>query len=48
MPGEDPMTLPPAEAVAEKIVALCLPDVTATGRLYDYPTDRLLAFRKPE
>jgi len=48
MPGEDPMTLPPAEAVAEKIVALCLPDVIATGRLYDYPTDRLLAFRKPE
>ena len=47
MPGEDPMTLPPAEAVAEKIVALCLPGVTATGRLYDYPSDKLLAFRRP-
>jgi NAD(P)-dependent dehydrogenase (short-subunit alcohol dehydrogenase family) len=48
MPGEDPMTLPPPELVAEKIVALCLPGFTETGRLYDYPRDRLLAFRKPE
>jgi NAD(P)-dependent dehydrogenase (short-subunit alcohol dehydrogenase family) len=48
MPGEDPTTLPPPEAVAEKIVALCLPGFTESGRLYDYPTDRLLSFRKPE
>ena len=48
MPGEDPMTLPPPEAVAEKIVALCLPGFTETGRLYDFPRDRLLGFRKPE
>src|SRR6266849_4175882 len=48
MPGEDPMTLPPPEEVAEKIVALCLPGFTETGRLYDYPRDKLLAFRKPE
>jgi NAD(P)-dependent dehydrogenase (short-subunit alcohol dehydrogenase family) len=47
MPGEDPMTLPPPEAVAEKIVALCLPDFTETGRLYDFPKDRLLAFQRP-
>jgi NAD(P)-dependent dehydrogenase (short-subunit alcohol dehydrogenase family) len=47
MPGEDPMTLPPPEAVAEKIVALCLPDFTETGRLYDFPQDRLLAFQRP-
>ena len=25
MPGEDPMTLPPPEQVAENIVDLCLP-----------------------
>src|SRR5215475_3384822 len=31
MPGEDPMTLPPPEAVADKIVALCLPGFTETG-----------------
>jgi NAD(P)-dependent dehydrogenase (short-subunit alcohol dehydrogenase family) len=48
MPGEDPMTLPPPEQVAEKIVALCLPDFAETGRLYDFPTRKLLAFRKPE
>ncbi len=48
MPGEDPMTLPPPEAVAEKIVALCLPGFKETGRLYDFPHDKLLAFRKPE
>jgi len=47
MPGENPMTLPPPEAVAEKIVALCLPDFTETGRLYDFPRDRLLAFQRP-
>jgi NAD(P)-dependent dehydrogenase (short-subunit alcohol dehydrogenase family) len=47
MPGEDPMTLPPPELVAEKIVALCLPGFSGTGRLYDYPQDKLLAFRKP-
>jgi NAD(P)-dependent dehydrogenase (short-subunit alcohol dehydrogenase family) len=48
MPGEDPTTLPPPQAVAEKIVALCLPGFTESGRLYDYPSDRLLSFRKPE
>jgi NAD(P)-dependent dehydrogenase (short-subunit alcohol dehydrogenase family) len=48
MPGENPMTLPPPEAVAEKIVALCLPEFTETGKLYDFPSDKLLAFRKPE
>ena len=47
MPGENPITLPPPEAVAEKIVALCLPDFTETGRLYDFPRDRLLAFQRP-
>jgi NAD(P)-dependent dehydrogenase (short-subunit alcohol dehydrogenase family) len=48
MPGEDPMTLPPPEAVAEKIVALCLPGFKETGRLYDFPSDKLVAFRRPE
>jgi NAD(P)-dependent dehydrogenase (short-subunit alcohol dehydrogenase family) len=48
MPGEDPMTLPPPELVAEKIVALCLPGFTESARLYDFPRDKLLAFRKPD
>jgi NAD(P)-dependent dehydrogenase (short-subunit alcohol dehydrogenase family) len=47
MPGEDPMTLPTPEQVAEKIVDLCLPSVTETGRLYDYRAAKLLEFADP-
>ncbi len=48
MPGEDPMTLPPPEEVAPRIVELCMPGFSATGRLYDFPSRRLMSFRKPE
>jgi len=48
MPGEDPMTLPPPEDVAGKIVELCVPGFDETGRLYDFPTRRLMTFRRPE
>ena len=44
MPGEDPMTLPTAETMAEQIVPLCLPDFDKTGMKYDAPTGRLLAY----
>ena len=47
MPGEDPMTLPTPEDVAEKIVELCLPGVTATGQLYDFAAGKLLSFIPP-
>ncbi len=47
MPGEDPMTLPTAEEVAEKIVELCLPDFSETGKLYDFPARKLLQFMPP-
>jgi NAD(P)-dependent dehydrogenase (short-subunit alcohol dehydrogenase family) len=47
MPGEDPMTLEPPEAVAEAIVALCGPDVAQSGALYNYPTKSWLAFQPP-
>jgi NAD(P)-dependent dehydrogenase (short-subunit alcohol dehydrogenase family) len=47
MPGEDPMTLPTPEQVAEKIVDLCLPSFTATGKLYDYRAGKLLEFMPP-
>jgi NAD(P)-dependent dehydrogenase (short-subunit alcohol dehydrogenase family) len=47
MPGEDPMTLPPPEEVAEKIMPLCSPDFSETGKLYDFPTGKLLSFRAP-
>lgn len=46
-PGEDPMTLPPPEAAAEAILPLCLPDFGETGRLYDFPTRKLLMFHRP-
>ena len=48
MPGEDPMTLPTADDVAEKIVAMCLPEFQETGKLYDFRVQTLMAFREPE
>jgi NAD(P)-dependent dehydrogenase (short-subunit alcohol dehydrogenase family) len=47
MPGEDPMTLPTPEQVSEKILDLCLPNFSETGKLYDYPAGKLLDFRPP-
>jgi NAD(P)-dependent dehydrogenase (short-subunit alcohol dehydrogenase family) len=47
MPGEDPMTLPTPEQVSEKILDLCLPSFSETGKLYDYLAGRLLDFRPP-
>ena len=47
MPGEDPMTLPTPEQVAEKIVELCLPAVTETGKLYDFRAGKFLEFLQP-
>jgi NAD(P)-dependent dehydrogenase (short-subunit alcohol dehydrogenase family) len=48
MPGEDPMTLPTPEAVAEHIVPLCLPSFAESGRLYDFRLGKLLMHRAPE
>jgi NAD(P)-dependent dehydrogenase (short-subunit alcohol dehydrogenase family) len=47
MPGEDPMTLPPPEQVAEKIVDLCLPSFAETGKLYEFRSGKLLEFMPP-
>ena len=47
MPGEDPMTLQTPEQVAEKILDLCLPGFTETGKLYDFYAQKLLEFRPP-
>jgi len=44
MPGEDPLTLPTPEEVAEKILGLCLPSFTRSGRLYDFRVGKLLEF----
>jgi NAD(P)-dependent dehydrogenase (short-subunit alcohol dehydrogenase family) len=47
MPGEDPMTLPTPEQVAEKILDLCLPSFAETGKLYDFRAGKLLEFLQP-
>ena len=33
---------------APKVVQLCLPTWTQTGKMYDFPQDRILEFRGPE
>ena len=47
MPGEDPETLKTPEDLAPSIVALCSPGHRDTGRLYDFPSDRMLSFQGP-
>jgi NAD(P)-dependent dehydrogenase (short-subunit alcohol dehydrogenase family) len=47
MPGEDPMTLPTPEEVAEKIFDLCLPNFSETGKLYDFRAGKFLEFAPP-
>jgi len=47
MPGEDPMTLPTPEDVAEKIVAMALPSFSETGKLYDFRFGKLFSYRLP-
>jgi NAD(P)-dependent dehydrogenase (short-subunit alcohol dehydrogenase family) len=46
-PGEDPTTLDTPEQVAEFIVPMCSPEWTETGKLYDYKSRTLMAFRAP-
>ncbi len=41
------MTLPTPEQVAEKILDLCLPSFSETGKLYDYRAGKLLDFANP-
>jgi NAD(P)-dependent dehydrogenase (short-subunit alcohol dehydrogenase family) len=48
MPGEDPMTLRTPEELAPKIAALCAPEWSETGKLYDFPHDRVMSFSPPE
>ncbi len=47
MPAEDPMSLRTPEDLAPKIAAICAPDWTETGKLYDFPLDRVLSFSAP-
>ena len=47
MPGEDPQTLRTPEDLAPHIVRLASPGWTESGRLYDFPQDRVLTFAAP-
>jgi NAD(P)-dependent dehydrogenase (short-subunit alcohol dehydrogenase family) len=47
MPGEDPETLRTPQDLAPHLVRLASPDWTETGKLYDFPSDRVLEFRHP-
>jgi NAD(P)-dependent dehydrogenase (short-subunit alcohol dehydrogenase family) len=47
MPGEDPATLQTPEEFAEKAAPLCAPEWRESGRLYDFPSDRVLDFTAP-
>ncbi|PPD43272.1 MAG: oxidoreductase [Methylocystis sp.] len=47
MPGEDPSTLPTPEEFAKKCLPLFKPDWRESGRLYDFPSGRLMDFHPP-
>jgi len=47
-PGEDPMTLPTPDTVADAIVSLCGPDIQETGKLYDHRAGKFRSFRAPD
>jgi NAD(P)-dependent dehydrogenase (short-subunit alcohol dehydrogenase family) len=46
-PGEDPMDLDTPEQAAEFIVPMCMPEWNETGKFYDYPSRKLMAFHPP-
>jgi len=48
MPGEDPSTLPHPSEVAARILPLCGPELTETGKLFVVRENRLVDYRMPE
>lgn len=44
MPGEDPFTLKTPEELAPKLLQICSPDWSETGKIYDFPQDKILSF----
>jgi NAD(P)-dependent dehydrogenase (short-subunit alcohol dehydrogenase family) len=47
MPGEDPATLRTPEELVPHLLPLCSADWTETGKLYDFPENRLMSFQAP-
>jgi NAD(P)-dependent dehydrogenase (short-subunit alcohol dehydrogenase family) len=48
MPGEDPATLPHPSEVAAKLLPLCAPEMTETGRLFVVRDNKFLDYRLPK
>jgi NAD(P)-dependent dehydrogenase (short-subunit alcohol dehydrogenase family) len=48
MPGEDPMTLQPPEALAPHLVGLAEAAWSETGRIFDFPSLNVTSLRAPE
>ena len=46
-PGLDMANVEKPAAVADVIVALCLPEMKETGKYYDFPARKLVEFRSP-
>lgn len=47
MPGEDPAMLKTPEDLAPEIVRMASPAWTESGKLYDFPQDKVLSFHRP-
>jgi NAD(P)-dependent dehydrogenase (short-subunit alcohol dehydrogenase family) len=47
MPGEDPMTLRTPQELAPHLVRLASPEWSETGKIYDFPQDRVLTPQGP-
>jgi NAD(P)-dependent dehydrogenase (short-subunit alcohol dehydrogenase family) len=47
MTNEDPMTLKTPEEFAPSVTRFCAADWDETGKIYDYPTDKVLSFQGP-
>lgn len=48
MPGEDPSTVPHPSEVAEKLLPLCAPEMTESGRLYVARENKFVDYHLPE
>ena len=46
MPGEDPLTLRTPEDFAPHVLRMASADWTETGKIYDFPADRVLEFQR--
>jgi hypothetical protein len=47
MPGEDPMTLKTPDDLAPHLVRLASSDWSESGKIYDFPNDRVLTPQMP-